>query len=186
MLQTRVSGQAWLIQGYQILNYTKMWDLLIDCKLNEANKKKPELLQVTKNWFDKNIPELDYSSVFDIEGYHEKGKWTGNIYESGEWINQQGTVAIGDDEFWNEDGTELLEQYSRDYEIAYLKNQIRSIELYIMLSELEEKNELDKIGIIQFNINDGGQFGYRKKTEYAKLDLANCQKELSELQCVVA
>lgn len=152
-----------------------MWDLLINCKLNEANKKEPELLQVTKAWLMSNIPDLDYSSVFDVEGYHEKEQW----------INQQGTVAIGDMEFFNEEGTETLEEGSKDYEIAYLENQIRSLEFYILLSELEEKNELDKIGIIRFNINDGAQFWYHKKTEFARLDLVQCQKELSELQGVV-
>ena len=158
-----------------------MWDLLIDCKLNEANKKEPELLQVTKDWFDKNITELDYSSVFDIEGFY-----TWKDGQKDEWINQEGTVAIGDLEFFNEEGIDTLEEGSKEYEIAYLENQIRSLELYILLSELEEKKELDKIGIIRFNINDGTQFGYSKKTEFAKLDLLQCQKELSELQGVVA
>jgi len=158
-----------------------MWDLLLDCKLNEANKKEAELLKVTKDWLDKNIPDLDYSSVFDIEGFY-----TWKDGQRDEWINQEGTVAIGDLEFFNEEGTENLEEDSKEYEIAYLENQIRSLELYIMLSELEEKNELDKIGIIRFNINDGSQFGYRKKTEFAKLDLLQCQKELSELQVFVA
>jgi hypothetical protein len=153
-----------------------MWDLLIECKLNEANTKEPKLLEVTETWLKSNIPDLDYSSVFDIEGYHEKEKW----------INEQGTVAIGDLEFFNEEGTETLEEGSKEYEIAYLENKIRSLEWYILLSELEEKNELEKIGIINFNINDGGQFGYRKKIEYAKLDLSQCQTELSDLLGVVA
>lgn len=158
-------------------------NLLIDCKLNEANKKEPELLKVTKNWFDKNIPDLDYSSVFDIEGGYE---WDELNDCKGDWINKKGTVALGDLEFFNKEGTEILEEGSKEYEISYLENTIRNLKFYILLSELEEKNKLDKIGIRHFDVNDGGQFGYNKKTEYARLDLVQYQKELSELQHVIA
>lgn len=160
-----------------------MWDLLIDCKLNESNSEEPELLQVTKDWFKSNIPELDYTCVFDIEGDYV---WDDNKNEIGDWVNESGTVAIGDLEFYNEEGTDSLEEGSKEYEIAYLENQIRSLEFYILLSELEENNELEKLGIISFDINDGAQFGYRKKTEYAKLDLAQYEKELSDLQIKIS
>lgn len=153
-----------------------MWVFLIDCKLNKANKKEPELLKVTEEWFKLNMPDLDYSCVFDIEGY----------YENDEWINETGTVAIGDLEFYNESGTSTLEEDSGEHEIAYLENQIENVKYYILLSELEDKDELDELGIESYRINDGSQFAYKRKTEYAKLDLVRFEKELSELRSVAA
>lgn len=136
--------------------------LIIECRLN----KKEEVLFVTKKWLKKNIPDLDWSRVFDID-------------------DMTGSVAIGDSYFYDKEGSNELKDGTHEYNIAFCENEIFLMELYIMLTEIENKNGLSEIGIENFRINDGSQFGYRKKLEYAKSDLAYCITELEQLQGVI-
>lgn len=136
-------------------------------------KLKPDgtVLKKTEAFFKKHFPDLDYSSVYDVDGYNKDG----------EFIYQFGYVSYGDIEFYNDD-CELIEEGTKEYEIEALNNDILLLGFYVLISEIEDKNELAKYGLTNhFTIQDGSQFGYMKKTEFAKRDLAQAQKELAEL-----
>lgn len=141
--------------------------LLITCSLNQS-KKEAEIKENLKKWFDENIPDIDYSSVFDVDGY---------LSDSGIWINETGVIGIGSSVFYNEKGDEELSDDTDDYLIACCENDIEVLKLYIMLSEIDLPDDIEG-----FDIDNGSQFGYRKKIEFAKIDLENCEKELAELR----
>jgi len=130
--------------------------LLITCSLDE----KGEINETLQKWFQENIPDIDYSTPFNLDEDEETGD-----------------IGIGSDVFYNENGDEELDCFSDEYQIAMLENDIQMIELYIMLSEIELPD-----GIEGFDIDNGAQFGYNKKVEIAKLDLEKSEKELSDLR----
>jgi hypothetical protein len=152
-----------------LFNQCNMFDLIITCKLKEDSKE-PELLEVTEEWLEENIQDMDHS-IFDIEGYTKEEQF----------INESGSIGFGEQSFYDDKG-DTLDEDTVEYRAMYLENQIMVLGYYLMLIDLQGKDELEKIGVLSFDINDGSQFGYNKKKEFAERDLAEFQKELENIQ----
>lgn len=107
---------------------------------------------------EKICPNMDLSSGWDFDEDEDED---GNITYSA-------VFGYGDDYYTDEDGNDL-DSYSVEYDMAQSEQWIEMLEYYIDFHPLSKSNEIDFVWI-----DDGSQFGYCPKIEYAQKELKSC------------
>ena len=114
----------------------------------------------------KICPDIDLSSGWDSDEDEDE---EGNITYSA-------VFGYGEDDYTDEYGEEIECYKDGDlnpkWEIVVLEQDIEMLEYYIEFYPLSKADEIDFVWI-----NDGSQFGYCPKIEYAQSELIRIEKE---------